>query len=138
VVQGAIREAHEEAGVLIDPADLAFSHVVHHRNPEGQPRIGFFFTATRWQGEPLSARQILLRRMAPKLHGPETRRRGLPRPGGSVLSQLAHAFNPALQPADEDFLARRQPPAPSPGYICGRELQPNAAAVASPRNGTSS
>jgi 8-oxo-dGTP pyrophosphatase MutT (NUDIX family) len=49
-----IREAHEEAGVLIDPADLAFSHAVHHRNPEGQPRIGFFFTATRWQGEPVN------------------------------------------------------------------------------------
>jgi 8-oxo-dGTP diphosphatase len=52
VVQGGIREAREETGVLIDPADLAFSHVVHHRNPEGQPRIGFFFTADRWQGEP--------------------------------------------------------------------------------------
>src|ERR1035438_7836317 len=50
VAQGAIREAHEETGVLIDPADLAFSNVVHHRSPEGQPRIGFFFTAVRWQG----------------------------------------------------------------------------------------
>jgi 8-oxo-dGTP pyrophosphatase MutT (NUDIX family) len=49
-----IREAHEEAGVLTDPADLAFSHVVDRRNPEGQPRIGFFFTATRWQGEPVN------------------------------------------------------------------------------------
>jgi hypothetical protein len=47
MVQGAIREAHEESGVLIDPADLAFSHVVHHRNPESLPRIGFFFTAVR-------------------------------------------------------------------------------------------
>jgi 8-oxo-dGTP diphosphatase len=54
VVQGVIREAHEEAGVLTDPADLAFSHVVHHRNLEGQPRTGFFFTATRWQGEPVN------------------------------------------------------------------------------------
>ena len=52
VVQGAIREAREETGVLIDPADLAFSHVVHHRSPEGQARIGFFFTAVRWQGGP--------------------------------------------------------------------------------------
>ena len=52
VVQGAIRETREETGVLIDPADLAFSHVVHHRSPEGQTRIGFFFTAVRWQGEP--------------------------------------------------------------------------------------
>jgi 8-oxo-dGTP diphosphatase len=48
VVQGAIREAREETGVLVDPADLAFSHVVHHRSPEGQPRTGFFFTAVLW------------------------------------------------------------------------------------------
>jgi len=53
-IWGVIREAHEEAGVLTDPADLAFSHVFHRRNPEGQPRIGFFFTATRWQGEPVN------------------------------------------------------------------------------------
>ena len=52
VLQGAIREAREETGALIDPADLAFSHVVHHRSPECQARIGFFFTAVRWQGEP--------------------------------------------------------------------------------------
>ena len=31
----------------------AFGHVVHHRSPDGQPRIGFFFfTAVLWQGEP--------------------------------------------------------------------------------------
>jgi 8-oxo-dGTP diphosphatase len=54
VVQGAIREAREETGVRIDPADLAFSLVVHHRNSEGQARIGFFFTATRWEGEPVN------------------------------------------------------------------------------------
>ena len=51
VIQGAIREAREETGVRIDPADLVFSHVIHHRNPLGQARIGFFFTARRWQGE---------------------------------------------------------------------------------------
>ena len=54
VVDGAVREAREETGVIIDLADLSFSHVVHHRNPEGQGRIGFFFTATRWQGEPVN------------------------------------------------------------------------------------
>ncbi len=52
VVQGVIREAREEVGVLLHPGDLAFSHVVHHRNPLGQARIGFFFTASRWHGEP--------------------------------------------------------------------------------------
>ncbi|HUY49294.1 MAG TPA: NUDIX domain-containing protein [Streptosporangiaceae bacterium] len=54
VVRGVIREAREETGVLIDPADLAFSHVIHHRNPLGQARIGFFFTTTRWEGEPVN------------------------------------------------------------------------------------
>lgn len=54
VIQGAIREAREETGVLIKPGDLMFSHVVHHRNPEGQPRIGFFFTAARWIGQPVN------------------------------------------------------------------------------------
>jgi 8-oxo-dGTP diphosphatase len=54
VAQGAIREAREEVGVRIDPADLTFSHVIHHRNPLGQARIGFFFTTTRWQGEPVN------------------------------------------------------------------------------------
>jgi 8-oxo-dGTP diphosphatase len=52
VVAGVIREAREEVGVLLDPVNLTFSHVVHHRNPLGQARIGFFFTAMRWQGEP--------------------------------------------------------------------------------------
>ena len=52
VTSCAVREAAEEVGVDIDPADLAFAHVVHHRNPEGQGRVGFFFTTTRWKGEP--------------------------------------------------------------------------------------
>jgi 8-oxo-dGTP diphosphatase len=52
VLQGVIRESREEVGVLLDPADLLFSHVVHHRNPQDQARIGFFFTARRWHGEP--------------------------------------------------------------------------------------
>jgi len=52
VVAGVIREAHEEVGVRLDPADLAFEHVVHHRNPLGQARIGFCFSTSRWQGEP--------------------------------------------------------------------------------------
>jgi 8-oxo-dGTP pyrophosphatase MutT (NUDIX family) len=54
VTQCAVREAEEEAGVDIDPADLAFTHVVHHRNSEGQGRIGFFFTATKWAGAPVN------------------------------------------------------------------------------------
>ena len=54
VARCAVREAAEETGVGIDPADLVFTHMVHHRNPEGQGRIGIFFTATRWAGEPVN------------------------------------------------------------------------------------
>lgn len=53
VLDAAAREAEEEIGVVIEPADLTFVHV-GHRSPTGyrEPRLGFFFTATRWQGEP--------------------------------------------------------------------------------------
>jgi 8-oxo-dGTP diphosphatase len=54
VARSAVREAAEETGVGIDPAGLVFTHVVHHRNPEGQGRVGFFFTVTRWAGEPVN------------------------------------------------------------------------------------
>jgi hypothetical protein len=43
-----------KVGVDIDPADLDFTHVVHHRSPEDQGRIGIFFTTARWAGEPVN------------------------------------------------------------------------------------
>ncbi|WP_433661355.1 NUDIX hydrolase [Nocardia sp. CA-128927] len=52
VMAGAIREAHEEVGVVITPADLTFVHVVHHRSPEQVGRVGFFFLVDTWDGEP--------------------------------------------------------------------------------------
>ncbi|WP_322747920.1 MULTISPECIES: NUDIX hydrolase [unclassified Frankia] len=52
VVEGAIREAREEVGVSLIPDDFHCVHVVHHRNSDGQGRIGFFFAATCWEGEP--------------------------------------------------------------------------------------
>jgi 8-oxo-dGTP pyrophosphatase MutT (NUDIX family) len=55
VIDCAVREAREEVGVLIDPGDLTFTHVVHHRSPGGEGRIGMFFTAHRWHGEPVNA-----------------------------------------------------------------------------------
>ncbi|MFJ4465388.1 MULTISPECIES: NUDIX domain-containing protein [unclassified Streptomyces] len=49
-----VREAYEEAGLVIEPADLTLVHTVHllddHENAE--PRIQLFFRATRWSGEP--------------------------------------------------------------------------------------
>lgn len=53
--QGAAREAREELGIVIDPADLVFAHLCHHADPDGQARMGVFFAATRWTGEPVNA-----------------------------------------------------------------------------------
>lgn len=55
VLTAAIREAREEVGVEIDPGDVRFVTVVHHRNPGGEARVGFFFTTDRWRGEPFNA-----------------------------------------------------------------------------------
>ncbi|MEV0613728.1 NUDIX domain-containing protein [Nonomuraea sp. NPDC050404] len=53
--EGAAREAREELGIIIDRADLTFAHLCHHADPDGQIRIGVFFTTTRWAGELVNA-----------------------------------------------------------------------------------
>ena len=45
------REAREEAGLTIDPEDLSLCHVMH-RKCAADERVSFFFTTTRWKGEP--------------------------------------------------------------------------------------
>jgi 8-oxo-dGTP diphosphatase len=55
LLAAAAREAREEIGVAIDPADLVFAHLCHHADPNGQARIGVFFAAQRWAGEPVNA-----------------------------------------------------------------------------------
>ncbi|GAB3282752.1 NUDIX hydrolase [Parasphingorhabdus pacifica] len=54
LVSAAVREAAEETGVSIDPGDLAHVHVVHAIGSGLEPRIGHFFTATRWRGDPIN------------------------------------------------------------------------------------
>ncbi|MCQ4041742.1 NUDIX domain-containing protein [Streptantibioticus rubrisoli] len=46
-----IREAYEEIGVVIDPADLRVALVMQHRAPNGSARTGWFFEALRWSGK---------------------------------------------------------------------------------------
>ena len=53
IAEAAIREAHEEAGVTIDPDDLELVHVVHRLSDS--ERLSFFFLARTWQGEPFNA-----------------------------------------------------------------------------------
>ncbi|MGI5146685.1 NUDIX hydrolase [Plantactinospora sp. CA-294935] len=40
-----IREAREEIGMHLDPAEVRLAVTVHHRSPGGQGRIGLVFTA---------------------------------------------------------------------------------------------
>jgi 8-oxo-dGTP pyrophosphatase MutT (NUDIX family) len=48
-----IREAREEAGLQIQPQDVELVHVVHHIDRAGdRPRMGLFFRARTWDGEP--------------------------------------------------------------------------------------
>ncbi|MFE6456674.1 NUDIX domain-containing protein [Streptomyces cinereoruber] len=50
---GLAREAHEEAGLVIDPADLELVHTVHTvGRPGARPRIQLFFRPRRWEGAP--------------------------------------------------------------------------------------
>jgi 8-oxo-dGTP diphosphatase len=46
------REAEEETGIRMTPADLRFVHVMHRKEDgASDERIDLFFAATRWQGE---------------------------------------------------------------------------------------
>ncbi|MFG2487649.1 NUDIX domain-containing protein [Streptomyces virginiae] len=48
-----VREAAEEAGLVIDPGDVDLVHVVHQVNePGGRPRMQLVFRARQWQGAP--------------------------------------------------------------------------------------
>lgn len=50
----AARESAEEVGVVLDPADLRLVHVAHVIAPDRPARLGLFFIARRWQGEPVN------------------------------------------------------------------------------------
>ncbi len=52
-IQATSREAHEEAGIAIDPNDVVMFHVMHRLAEES--RMSLFFTTKRWQGTPHNA-----------------------------------------------------------------------------------
>ncbi|CCH29547.1 NUDIX domain-containing protein [Actinosynnema sp. NPDC047251] len=54
VLRAAAREADEEVGVGIDIADLRLVHTSHVTGPGLEPRLGLFFEALRWTGEPVN------------------------------------------------------------------------------------
>jgi 8-oxo-dGTP diphosphatase len=53
VRMAGVREAHEEIGVQIDPAEMVFAGVFHRH--EGDERVDFFFLVRSWTGEPFNA-----------------------------------------------------------------------------------
>jgi 8-oxo-dGTP diphosphatase len=58
LVSALIREAREEVGVEIRPTEPRMVAAVHHRNPDGLGRVGFFFEVESQpveQGEPVNA-----------------------------------------------------------------------------------
>jgi 8-oxo-dGTP diphosphatase len=55
VTQAAIREAHEEVGILLRPADLTVVGVMHRVSHD--ERIDFFLVATTW-GSTLTNREL--------------------------------------------------------------------------------
>ncbi|CAL9651308.1 hypothetical protein SUDANB120_06634 (plasmid) [Streptomyces sp. enrichment culture] len=51
-VTALVREAREEAGIVVDPADVRAAVTVHHRSPAGGARLGVFFEVRCWDGIP--------------------------------------------------------------------------------------
>ena len=54
VTAAAAREAREEIGVEIDPAQLRVIHMAHVSGSGPEPRLGVFLHATHWTGEPFN------------------------------------------------------------------------------------
>src|ERR1022692_136544 len=55
VSYAAVREGLEEIGIRITEDALRFVHLIHYRNAQGDARIGVFFQALDWEGEPYNA-----------------------------------------------------------------------------------
>ena len=53
VIQAVLREAREEASIVLDPNDIAVVGVMHRRSND--ERIDFFVAASRWSGEIVNA-----------------------------------------------------------------------------------
>ncbi|WP_054816641.1 NUDIX hydrolase [Nocardia arizonensis] len=54
VTAAVVREAVEEIGVRLDPADLRLVHVAHVVSPGRPARLGLFFETRSWIGDPVN------------------------------------------------------------------------------------
>jgi len=50
---GMVREAFEEAGIVVRQEDMKFVHLAHrlNQNEKGQERLDIFFECWKWEGE---------------------------------------------------------------------------------------
>jgi 8-oxo-dGTP diphosphatase len=56
ICQAAVRETFEETGIILGHATLQHVLSIHQRNPgTAETRIGFAFTPSAWDGEPVNA-----------------------------------------------------------------------------------
>jgi 8-oxo-dGTP diphosphatase len=55
LVAAVIREAREEIAIELSRDDVDMVTSVHNRNENGRARVGFFFRARRWRGDPHNA-----------------------------------------------------------------------------------
>jgi mutator protein MutT len=51
LLQATVREVREEAGVEVEPSDLAFAHATFRQNPD-RTYNDYFFTCKKWRGKP--------------------------------------------------------------------------------------
>lgn len=47
--QAMVREAYEEAGIILDPADLKVVHILHRQS--NRLNVDIFFECSRWSGD---------------------------------------------------------------------------------------
>jgi mutator protein MutT len=53
IVDAAVREAHEELAITIDPQSLHLMHILHVYRASGDT-LGFYFVTHEWHGEPVN------------------------------------------------------------------------------------
>jgi ADP-ribose pyrophosphatase YjhB (NUDIX family) len=51
LIQGMIREATEELGIIVSPTELQFVHVSHETDTGAGERLDFYFTTSIWRGD---------------------------------------------------------------------------------------
>ena len=58
ITAAAIREASEEVGIAVRPADIEVVGVMHRKGSDGVVSVAFFLTARSWSGEIVNAEPV--------------------------------------------------------------------------------